>query len=177
MMEDLFTQRKSLHEICAVPDKIISVYSLEKHVWADSYSEPARKARKPELETIEEFQINPGPVVPYGHPAQHACPLTGPSAKTARSVRDTGYRLSLVPVSRTCSVSSPPWLLAVRMPGRSFAEGKTLPDEVSASPCIVSGRKAWRRKAARGRRGSSSSARRWWARAAEPWAWPTRAGG
>ena len=57
--EDLFTTRKSLDEICAVPDKIISVYSLEKHVWADSNSEAARKARKPELRSIEEFQINP----------------------------------------------------------------------------------------------------------------------
>jgi hypothetical protein len=57
--EDLFTQRKSLDEICAVPEKIISVYSLEKHVWADSNSETARKARKPELQTIEEFQIDP----------------------------------------------------------------------------------------------------------------------
>ncbi|MDT4896817.1 MAG: hypothetical protein QOH25_1894 [Acidobacteriota bacterium] len=57
--EDLFTQRKSLDEICAVPEKIISVYSLEKHVWADSNSEAGRKARKPELQTIEEFQIDP----------------------------------------------------------------------------------------------------------------------
>jgi hypothetical protein len=52
MAEDLFTTRKTLNEICAVADKIISVYSLEKHVWADSNSEAARKARKPELKTI-----------------------------------------------------------------------------------------------------------------------------
>jgi len=57
--DDLFTARKSLDEICTVPDKIISVYSLEKHVWADSSSEANRKARKPELQTIEEFQIDP----------------------------------------------------------------------------------------------------------------------
>jgi hypothetical protein len=57
--EDLFTFRKDLSEICAVPDKIISVYSLEKHIWADSNSEASRKARKPELKTIEEFQIDP----------------------------------------------------------------------------------------------------------------------
>ena len=56
---ELFTARKSLGEICTVPDKIISVYSLEKHVWADSNSEAARKARKPELQTIEEFQLDP----------------------------------------------------------------------------------------------------------------------
>ena len=57
--EDLLTTRKTLGEICTVPDKIISVYSLEKHVWQDSNSEAARKARRPELQTIEEIQINP----------------------------------------------------------------------------------------------------------------------
>jgi len=57
--ENLFTARKSLNEICTVPDKIISVYSLEKHVWADSNSLEARNKRKPELQTIEEFQIDP----------------------------------------------------------------------------------------------------------------------
>jgi hypothetical protein len=56
---DLFTERKSLDEICTVADKIISVYSLEKHVWADSNSAEARKNRKPELQTIEEFQLDP----------------------------------------------------------------------------------------------------------------------
>lgn len=59
MADDLFTTRKNLTEICTVPDKIISVYSLEKHVWADSNAEASRKARKPELQTIEEFQIDP----------------------------------------------------------------------------------------------------------------------
>ncbi|MBE3050154.1 hypothetical protein IMZ48_48190 [Candidatus Bathyarchaeota archaeon] len=56
---ELFTQRKSLDEICTVPEKIISVYSLEKHVWADSNSPDARKGRRPELQTIHEFQIDP----------------------------------------------------------------------------------------------------------------------
>ncbi len=57
--EDLFTKRKSLDEICVIPDKIISVYSLEKHVWANSNDAESRKNRKPELKTIEEFQIDP----------------------------------------------------------------------------------------------------------------------
>ena len=56
---DLFLQRKSLDEICRVPERIISVYSLEKHVWADSNAVEARKARRPELQTIEEFRIDP----------------------------------------------------------------------------------------------------------------------
>lgn len=59
MTADLLSVRKSLDEICSVPDKIISVYSLEKHVWADSNAESTRKSRKPELQTIEEFQIEP----------------------------------------------------------------------------------------------------------------------
>jgi len=57
--ENLFTARKSLDEICTTPDKIISVYSLEKHVWLDSNSEEARKKRQPELQTVEEFQLDP----------------------------------------------------------------------------------------------------------------------
>ncbi len=56
---DLFIARKGLDEICTVPDKIISVYSLEKHVWADSHANTARAARQPELQTITEFQIDP----------------------------------------------------------------------------------------------------------------------
>lgn len=55
--EDLFTARKGLNEICKVPDKIISVYSLEKHIWANSNSVASRKARTPELRTTEEFEI------------------------------------------------------------------------------------------------------------------------
>ena len=57
--DNLFLARKSLDEICTVPEKIISVYSLEKHVWVDSNSMAARKGRKPELKTVEEFQLDP----------------------------------------------------------------------------------------------------------------------
>lgn len=56
--QDLFTRRKSLDEVCTIPDKIISVYSLEKHVWDDANAEAARKARKPELRTVQEFQFD-----------------------------------------------------------------------------------------------------------------------
>ncbi len=61
--EDIFSSRKSLDEICKVPDRIVSVYSLEKHVWADSNSDAARTKRQPELKTVEEFQL--GPVRPF----------------------------------------------------------------------------------------------------------------
>lgn len=57
--EDIFTVRKGLNEICTTPDRIISVYSLEQHVWANSNDDTARRVRKPEFQTIEEFQINP----------------------------------------------------------------------------------------------------------------------
>jgi len=56
---ELTTFRKGLDQICEIPEKIISVYSLEKHVWADSHSIEAIKERSPELKTIEEFQIDP----------------------------------------------------------------------------------------------------------------------
>jgi hypothetical protein len=57
--DELFMGRKSLGEICTTPEKIISVYSLEKHVWSDSNDLKSRRARKPELQTIDEFQIDP----------------------------------------------------------------------------------------------------------------------
>ena len=46
-IEDLFARRKSLSEICTVPDKIISVYALEQHIWAERNSLEAREKRLP----------------------------------------------------------------------------------------------------------------------------------
>ena len=57
--EALLDYRKPLNDICSIPDKIISVYSLEQHVWADSNSPEARQIREPEVRTIDEFQIDP----------------------------------------------------------------------------------------------------------------------
>ena len=57
--DDLFSMRKSLDQICTIPDSIISVYSLEKHIWADGNAPAARRERCPELQTVEEFQIDP----------------------------------------------------------------------------------------------------------------------
>lgn len=42
-----------------MPDRIISVYSLEKHIWFDNNNPASIKLRKPELKTIEEFEIDP----------------------------------------------------------------------------------------------------------------------
>ena len=61
-VDELFAVRKSLDEICRVPDKIISVYTLEQHIWADTdetSNEAARAQRIPAQQTVEEFQINP----------------------------------------------------------------------------------------------------------------------
>jgi hypothetical protein len=58
-LEDLFNERKSLDEICTVPDRIISVYSLEQHVWSNSNAQESRRKRLPELQTIVEFQVDP----------------------------------------------------------------------------------------------------------------------
>lgn len=56
---DLETNRKSLDQICRVPDEIISVYSLDSHVWDDNHSADAKRRRRPELKTISEFQLDP----------------------------------------------------------------------------------------------------------------------
>ena len=55
----LLAFRESLDKICKIPDDIISVYSLEQHVWADGHCDQAIKERRPNLETIREFQIGP----------------------------------------------------------------------------------------------------------------------
>lgn len=57
--ENIFALRKSLDQICSVPEKIISVYALEKHIWADANSMEARKTRLPEPQTVKEFEISP----------------------------------------------------------------------------------------------------------------------
>lgn len=57
---DILTFRESLDKICKIPDKIISVYTLEQHVWAGGHLDPeAFRKRMPELKTIQEFQIDP----------------------------------------------------------------------------------------------------------------------
>jgi len=57
--DSLFKSRQPLSSILTVPDKIISVYSLEQHVWAGSNSAEARAHRQPELQTIREFRMDP----------------------------------------------------------------------------------------------------------------------
>lgn len=56
--KDLF-QRKSLDQITEVPEKIISVYVVENHIWADGGSDAARQARQAETQTVEEFLVDP----------------------------------------------------------------------------------------------------------------------
>ncbi len=61
-VEELFALRKSLDEVCNVPDNIISVYTLEQHIWADTAetsNKTSRTQRIPASQTVEEFQINP----------------------------------------------------------------------------------------------------------------------
>ena len=58
--QDLLNYRESLDKICKIPKDIISVYTLEQHVWAGSHLDiDAFRLRKPELKTIHEFQIDP----------------------------------------------------------------------------------------------------------------------
>ena len=52
-------QRQSLDQILKYPEEIISVYSVESHIWADNGSDEARRDRIPQVRTVEEFLINP----------------------------------------------------------------------------------------------------------------------
>ncbi|MGH2479721.1 MAG: hypothetical protein ACRDHW_08715, partial [Ktedonobacteraceae bacterium] len=64
-MPDLHTlleERRPLGDICSIPDKITSVYTLEQHIWAGADAaehEQARAQRQPQYQTVEEFQLNP----------------------------------------------------------------------------------------------------------------------
>ena len=57
--ENLFTLREPLGKICRTPTTIISVYSLEKYVWDVTEPVRARRERRAELRTVEEFQVGP----------------------------------------------------------------------------------------------------------------------
>ena len=52
-------QRKSLDQITEIPDDLISVYVVEEHIWADSGADDARRGRRPEFRTVDEFLIDP----------------------------------------------------------------------------------------------------------------------
>ena len=48
-------QRKPLDRLCSVPKNIIDVYVVEHYIWAGGGSPEARKARKPEPETVSQL--------------------------------------------------------------------------------------------------------------------------
>ena len=58
MSKPLF-QRKSLDQIITVPETLTSVYVVEKHIWAEGGDDSARAARQAEIQTVEEFLIDP----------------------------------------------------------------------------------------------------------------------
>ena len=55
---NILETRKTLDQICTTDERIISVYSLEQHVWATPREE-AIPERRAEVQTIKEFQIDP----------------------------------------------------------------------------------------------------------------------
>ena len=56
-MANTLFKRKTMDQVISVPDKIIDVYVVEDHIWADKGD--GRKTRKPELKTVSEFLIDP----------------------------------------------------------------------------------------------------------------------
>ncbi len=58
MSKTLF-QRKPLGQVITVPETLISVYVVEKHIWADGGDTPARASRQAENKTVDEFLIDP----------------------------------------------------------------------------------------------------------------------
>jgi hypothetical protein len=60
-MSDLF-KRQTLDQLCAVPDDIIDVYVVERHIWqggtVESEADSKRK-RRAEPRTVKDFLIDP----------------------------------------------------------------------------------------------------------------------
>lgn len=56
--KELF-QRRSLDQITNIPERIISVYVVERHIWADGGADTTWRARQAETRTVEEFLIDP----------------------------------------------------------------------------------------------------------------------
>ena len=60
-MSDLF-KRQTLDQLCAVPEDIIDVYVVERHIWqsgtVDEEAE-SKKKRRPEPRTVKDFLIDP----------------------------------------------------------------------------------------------------------------------
>lgn len=52
-------KRQSLDTILEYPEKIISVYSVESHIWGENGSDDCRRKRIPQVNTVKEFLINP----------------------------------------------------------------------------------------------------------------------
>ena len=58
MNKTLFS-RRTLDQVCSVPDDIIDVYVVEHHIWAKGGTKEAKKHRQPEPKTIQDFLIEP----------------------------------------------------------------------------------------------------------------------
>jgi hypothetical protein len=58
-MTSTIFQRKSLDQVITVPESLISVYVVERHIWANGGEHAARAARLVEQKTVDEFLINP----------------------------------------------------------------------------------------------------------------------
>ena len=54
-------RRKSLDQVTAIPDAIISVYVVERHIWADDGAEAARTqaraTRQANRQTVEDLSL------------------------------------------------------------------------------------------------------------------------
>jgi hypothetical protein len=60
-MNDLF-KRQTLDQLCNVPDDIIDVYIVERHIWQGGTIEgeaESKRQRRAELRTVKDFLIDP----------------------------------------------------------------------------------------------------------------------
>lgn len=59
-MSKMLFKRKTLDQICSVPEEIIDVYVVEHHIWSGGGSDPvAKKNRQAEQKTVRDFLVDP----------------------------------------------------------------------------------------------------------------------
>ena len=120
-MSGLF-KRQTLDQLCDVPEDIIDVYVVERHIWqggtVDSEAE-SKKKRRAEPRTAKDFLIDPVRSLLNDVLRQLAAPYD-PAAKRTPSAKVGGFKPSSAPVSRTCSRLSVPWPATRRVGDRQL---------------------------------------------------------
>src|SRR6516165_907337 len=134
-MSDLF-KRQTLDQLCDVPDEIIDVYVVERHIWqggtVDVEAE-SKKKRRAEPRTAKDFLIDPVRSLLNDVLRQLAAPYD-PSSKANPIGQGWWIQAELGYGESHLTPSSVLWTSATRRSGRSSTTRRPRSRRASASP-------------------------------------------